>query len=263
MSVFRPGWLTARPVAHRGLHNQARGIIENSASAARAAVDKRYAIECDVQISADGEAMVFHDYTLDRLTGETGRVDARPARFLTECTLRHSADRVLTLHDFLQLIDRRVPVICEIKSRFDGDLRLAERVAAVTAAYAGPVALKSFDPVAMAYLHRNRRPLRIRYTPLGMVAQADYDDPADEWSVLDDEARFALANFLHYRETVPDFLSYCVDDLPDAVPFLCRSGIGIPLMAWTVRKPHQLEAARQWADQVIFEGEVLDQAASA
>jgi glycerophosphoryl diester phosphodiesterase len=263
MSVLRPGWLTSRPVAHRGLHNRARGIIENSASAARAAIEKRYAIECDVQISADGEAMVFHDFTLDRLTTETGRVDQRPARQLAELTLKTSQDRLMTLQDFLLLIDRRVPVVCEIKSRFDGDLRLAERVAAVTAAYAGPVALKSFDPAVMAYLHRNRRPLRIRYTPLGMIAQADYDDAGDEWATLDEDARFALANFLHYRETVPDFLSYCVDDLPDAVPFLCRSGIGIPVMTWTVRTPRQLDAARQWADQVIFEGDVLDQAATA
>lgn len=258
MSVFRPGWLTGRPVAHRGLHDRAKGIVENSASAARAAIEKRYAIECDVQLSADGEAIVFHDFTLDRLTGQAGRVDQAPARQLVGTVLKNSADRLMTLQDFCMLIDKRVPLICEIKSRFDGDLRLTERVATVTKAYAGPMALKSFDPAVMAHLHKHRRKFGIRYTPLGMVAQADYDNPRDEWAKLDEDARFALANFLHYRETVPDFLSYCVDDMPDAVPFLCRSGIGIPVMTWTVRTKEQLETARQYADQVIFEGGVLD-----
>ena len=70
-----PGWLTERPIAHRGLHDQAAGIVENSLSAARAAIEAGFAIECDVQLSADGEAMVFHDFTLERLTGATGRLD--------------------------------------------------------------------------------------------------------------------------------------------------------------------------------------------
>ncbi len=258
MSVFRPGWLTSRAIAHRGLHNRKAGVIENSASAARAAIVGNFAIECDVQMSADGEAVVFHDFTLERLTGATGRVDQLTTQQLMQTTLRNSADRVMTLHDFCTLIDRRVPLFCEIKSRFDGDMRLAERVAAVTKAYSGPMTLKSFDPQIIAYLNRNRRALGIRYTPLGIVAQSFYDDPHDEWSVLDEEARYGLANFLHYRETVPDFLSYCVDDLPDAVPFLCRSGIGIPVMTWTVRTSEQLAIARKWTDQVIFEGSVLD-----
>ena len=62
------GWLVARPIAHRGLHDAAKGIIENSLAAARAAIAGNYAIECDAQLSADGEAVVFHDDTLDRLT---------------------------------------------------------------------------------------------------------------------------------------------------------------------------------------------------
>ncbi|MDU6324473.1 glycerophosphodiester phosphodiesterase family protein, partial [Bradyrhizobium sp.] len=63
-----PDWLTARPVAHRGLHDASRGIIENMPAAARGAVAGRFAIECDIQLSADGEAMVHHDYELGRLT---------------------------------------------------------------------------------------------------------------------------------------------------------------------------------------------------
>ena len=63
-----PDWLTARPIAHRGLHDRAASRPENTLAAARAAVAGGFAIECDVQLSADGEAMVFHDAALGRLT---------------------------------------------------------------------------------------------------------------------------------------------------------------------------------------------------
>ena len=62
-----PDWLTRIPIAHRGLHNASHGIVENTISAAQAAISKGYSIECDVQVSAEGVVMVFHDDTLDRL----------------------------------------------------------------------------------------------------------------------------------------------------------------------------------------------------
>ena len=254
MSVLQPGWLMSRPIAHRGLHDIRAGVIENTTQAFDAAIARRCAIECDVQISADGEAIVFHDFTVERLTRADGRVDALTAQQLTALDFRDAPTRISTLSEACRMIAKRAPLIVEIKSRFNGDLRLADRVAAIASAYAGPLAIKSFDPAVMAHLRHNRRNLRIRYTPLGMVAQSNYDEPCEDWGHLDDEAKFALGNFLHYRETVPDFLSYCVDDMPDAVPMLCRSGIGMPVMTWTVRTPAQSAIARQWADQIIFEG---------
>src|SRR5215208_583487 len=74
-----PGWLTAQPYAHRGLHDIAAGVIENTPSAFRAAIDAGYGIECDVQISADAEAMVHHDFILGRLTRGNSRLDERTA----------------------------------------------------------------------------------------------------------------------------------------------------------------------------------------
>jgi glycerophosphoryl diester phosphodiesterase len=134
--TMAPAWLTARPIAHRGLHDCGRGaIIENSSSAAKAAMARGYAIECDVQMSGDGEAMVFHDFTLERLTERSGRVDGLLARALQETRLRGGGDAIATLPAFLDLIGGATPLVCEIKSRFDGDLRLAERVAACAAAY--------------------------------------------------------------------------------------------------------------------------------
>ncbi len=247
-----PSWLTARPIAHRGLHDRAEGRIENSRSAARAAAQGGFAIECDVQLSADGEAMVFHDFRLDRLTGETGALRDRTAAELAAIALTGSTDRIPALPDFLALIDGRVPLVVEIKSAFDGDMRLARRAAEVVAASAAPVAIKSFDPDVIAFLRENRTPLGLAATPLGVVAEANYAH--GEWAKLPPARQVELANFLHFDRSRPDFLSWSVRDLPHPTPHLCRVGLGMPVMCWTVRTPEQRALAAQWADQMVFEG---------
>ena len=241
-----PDWLTARPIAHRGLHDVARGIVENSPSAARAAVERGYGIECDVQRTADGEAVVFHDFELGRLTAEAGPVSARTGAALQAIAYAKGQDRIGTLTGLLTLVAGRVPLVCEIKSRFDGDVTLAERVCALVADYPGPIAIKSFDPAVIAHLRRDPP------CPLGIVAEASYDDP--EWSALPVPLRRDLAEVLHFEATQPDFLSYRVDDLPHAVPYLCRTMLGRPVIAWTVRNPTQRSVAARWADQIVFEG---------
>lgn len=242
-----PGWLVRRPIAHRGLHDRARGTIENSPSAARAAIVRGFAIECDVQLTADGEAVVFHDFSLDRLTAASGPVAERRAGDIAGLPLNASADRIPTLGTFLDLVHGTVPLVCEVKSRFDGDMRLADRVVALAARYGGPFAIKSFDPAVVAHL----RGLDLS-VPLGIVAEADYADP--EWDGLSAERKRDLAEMLHFADTRPDFLSYNVGDLPHAVPHLCRVAIGIPVMTWTVRTSEQRQRAARWADQMVFEG---------
>jgi glycerophosphoryl diester phosphodiesterase len=242
-----PDWLVLRPIAHRGLHDRTAARIENAPSAALAAIRHGFAIECDVQLTADGDAVVFHDFTLDRLTGTSGAVADRRASELTETTLRDSSDRIPTLAALLDLIGGRVPLICEIKSRFDGDMRLADRVAEIARAHGGPLALKSFDPAVVTHLRRHALPC-----PLGIVGEAEYTAP--EWNALSPERKRDMAEMLHFGETRPDFLSYRVADLPHAVPFLCRTAIGLPVMTWTVRTEEQRHRAAIWADQMVFEG---------
>lgn len=245
---LRPDWLVARPIAHRGLHDRVAGRIENAPASALAAVERGFAIECDVQLSADGEAMVFHDFALDRLTGETGPVAARTAADLGRIRLKDLVDAIPTLADFLDLIAGRVPLVVEIKSRFDGDLRLTDRVAEILSGRAAPVAVKSFDPDPIAHLRAGARP----NVPLGIVAEARYEH--GEWKTLSDDRKIELPNLLHYERTRPDFLSWRVDDLPHAAPHLCRVGLGLPVMTWTVRTPEQRARAARWADQIVFEG---------
>ena len=251
-AIVAPAWLTARPIAHRGLHDRAAGRIENSTSAARAAVEKDFAIECDVQLSADGEAMVFHDFDLARLTGQSGAVRARTAAELTAIELAGSADRIPTLPAFLDLIGGRTPLVVEIKSAFDGDMRLARRTAEIVAASGAPIAIKSFDPDVIAHLRENRTALALAATPLGVVAEADYSH--GEWAKFTPARQIELANFLHYERSRPDFLSWSVRNLPHPTPYLCRAALGLPVMSWTVRTPEQRATAEKWADQIVFEG---------
>ncbi len=157
--------------------------------------------------------------------------------------------------DQLALVDGRTPVICELKSRFDGDWRVADRVVALAAQYEGPLAFKSFDPDLFAYLRlRYPRLGRARAPcPIGIVAEASYDGPA--WACLTAEQRQEWTEFEHFDRLRPDFLSWNVDDLPHKIPFLMKELNSAPIMAWTVRNPSQREAARKWADQIVFEGD--------
>jgi glycerophosphoryl diester phosphodiesterase len=246
----RPGldWLVARPIAHRGLHDLAAGVIENSISAAEAAIAGRFGIECDVQLSADGEAMVFHDFVLDRLTGATGSVAAQKADALAAITLKGSEDRIPTLSAFLDRIAGRVPLVIEIKSRFNGDLALTRRAAEIVAGYAGqPIVFKSFDPEVVTALREIAPAI-----PRGIVAMNEY--AYGDYDRLDKARKHALANLLHFNESRPDFLSWKVTDLESAAPYLCRNALGMPLMSWTVRTPEEREQAARHADQMVFEG---------
>jgi len=131
--VGPPDWLTARPIAHRGLHEAGRGIVENTASAVAAAVAGDYGIEVDLQISRDGEAMVHHDDVLGRLTEGSGALAALSAAELKRIPFRATADRMMTLGELTELVGARVTLVLEIKSRFDRDARLIARVAQVLA----------------------------------------------------------------------------------------------------------------------------------
>ncbi|HEY6517826.1 MAG TPA: glycerophosphodiester phosphodiesterase family protein [Roseiarcus sp.] len=253
--VNAPSWLVERPIAHRGLHDSANGVIENTLRAAEAAIAGGFAIECDIQLSADGEAIVFHDETLDRLTDATGPVSSLSAPEIAKVRIEGSGEPPPTFTAFLDTVAGRTPIICELKSRFDGDWRIADRAAALAATYDGALAFKSFDPDLAAYL-RLRRP-HVRQPggscPIGLLAQGSYDDPY--WDFLSAEQKRDWTDFDHYDRARPDFLSFNVDDLPHKIPFLVKQFTDAPIMVWTVRTAEQREAAHQWADQIVFDGD--------
>jgi len=239
-------WLIARPIAHRGLHDAARGIIENTASAVAAAVAGDYGIEVDLQLSRDGEAMVHHDDALGRLTDGSGLLAALSAAELTRIPFRATADRMMTLGELCDLVAARVTLVLEIKSGFDRDARLLARITQVLAAYEGPVAAMSFDPYVVAGLRRMAPRLR-----RGIVAERRFDHA--EWRGMSGWQRRGMAHLLHAPVTRPDFVAYRVDDLPAPATRLAHA-FGLPVLTWTVRTPAQRARAGEWADQMIFEG---------
>jgi glycerophosphoryl diester phosphodiesterase len=240
-------WLTARPIAHRGLHDGAHGPIENTAGAVRAAIAAGYGIEVDVQISADGEAMVHHDDVLGRLTEGTGRLDCLSAAELKRVAFHRSAERMLTLPELCDLVGGRVTMLIELKSRFDGDPRLPARVAAVLAGYRGHAAPMSFDPKQIGLL-RHKAP----QLACGIVA-AKYR-PHPYWDLMP----FWMCHGMGYLLTAvvarPQFVAYAVADLPALSPLLARKLLGLPLLTWAVRTEAERKTAARWADQMIFEG---------
>jgi glycerophosphoryl diester phosphodiesterase len=240
-------WLTARPVAHRGLHDADSGIIENTPAAFTAAIAGRYGIECDLQITADGEAVVHHDNALGRLTDGSGRLDAMTAADLKRVAFKGSPDRMITLGELCDLVAGQATLVIELKSRFDDDRRLVARAAQVLAGYRGTAALMSFDPGQIAALRQIAPAL-----PRGIVAERRYRH--HEWDRLPAASRRAMTYFKHVVRTRPQFLAYSVRDLPAAIPLAARNLFGLPLLTWTVRSPQDRAAAARWADQMIFEG---------
>jgi glycerophosphoryl diester phosphodiesterase len=245
--VRAPDWLTARPVAHRGLHDVARGIVENMPAAALAAISGNFSIECDIQLAADGEAMVHHDDTLGRLTAGSGALLGMTAAELKAIRFKDTPERMMSLGDLCALVDGRVPLVIEVKSHFDGDRKLVARMAEVLASYKGPAVGMSFDPDQVLAL-RERMPL----LPRGIIAQRNYDD--DYWTKLSPEQRRGMLDLRHAWRTRPHFVAFWVEQLPAPAPWIARNLLGLPLLAWTVRTPEQRERASHYADQIIFEG---------
>jgi glycerophosphoryl diester phosphodiesterase len=206
-------------------------------------------------LSVDGEAIVFHDDTLDRLTDATGLLSAFSAAEIARVRITGAGEPPPTFAAFLETVAGRTPIICELKSRFDGDWRIADRAAALAATYDGALAFKSFDHDLAAYLRLRRPHMRAPGgpCPIGLLAQASYDDPY--WDFLTAEQKRDWTDFDHYDLARPDFLSFNVDDLPHKIPFLVKEFTDAPIMVWTVRNAQQREAAHKWADQIVFDGD--------
>jgi glycerophosphoryl diester phosphodiesterase len=240
-------WLTARPVAHRGLHDQARGIIENMPGAVQAAIEGNFAIECDIQLTADGEAMVHHDDALGRLTEGSGALLRMTAAELKAVKFKDTSERMMSLTDLCALVKGRVALVIEVKSHFDGDRKLVKRMAEVLSSYDGPAVGMSFDPDQVEAL-RELIPSR----PRGIVAERRYTKA--DWPEASPTQRRGMTHLRHFYRTRPDFVAYWVDELPAPAPWIARNIFGCPLLTWTVRTPEQRARAVRYADQMIFEG---------
>lgn len=249
MRVPLPPGLLHRPIAHRALHDRAAGRIENSPAAIRAAIDHGYAIEIDLQLSQDGVPMVFHDEELERLTGETGAVAARPAAALRAIRLEGGSDSIPTLEEVLELVGGRVPLLIELKDQSlimgPTDGRLEAATAAALQGYGGEVALMSFNPACIHHLARLAPEL-----PRGITTAA-YDP--ESWHPMPPEMCAHFRAIPDYDPTLSSFVSHEAADLSSPrVAELKAQGAAV--LCWTIRSAAEEALARRVAQNVTFEG---------
>lgn len=230
------------PVAHRGLWTP-DGAPENSLGAFQAACAAGYGIELDVHLSSDGEAMVFHDNTLQRMTGIEGRLRDRTAAELGEMSLMGTDETIPTLAETLALIGHRAMVHVELKTHWGEVGPLERRVHEIIIDHAGPLCVIGFNPYSHAWF--------AEHYP-GVLRGLDSFSYRDV-KHLSQGQREAYARLEQVEIAQPHFLALGLDMLPSERADAYRAE-GMPVVAWTVRKPEQWEAVKDHCDNLIFEG---------
>lgn len=236
----RVGWLGDWTYAHRGMHSP--GVPENSLAGFALAVDRGLGIECDIQRSRDGCAMLVHDWELDGLTAVSGPLADHTAEELAQIAFLDSEHMLARLDDLLPIVDGKVPILVEIKSRRGYDVaRSCEAVAAALEGYAGRHAVMSFDPRVCAWFARKStetiRGLVMREDEIGMTQKA-WQRHVALWAAR------------------PEFIAYHVAALPNPMVAGLRER-GMPVLTWTVNSPATRANGSRHADALIAEGDGL------
>lgn len=229
------GWITERPIAHRGFHDMNHERWENTLSAFKAATQRGYAIECDVHMSADNIPIVFHDNALARLTGADGFIWQRTRAEMQSLRIGGTQDAPPTLEQLLDLVDGKVPLVIELKGIPGYDNDLVSAVAGQLDRYSGPAAIMSFDHWLVRLFPQYAPHIPCGLTALGTTAK-------------DFEAHFSMLGH------GIDFVSYCLAHMPNPFISFVRERLKMPVITWTVRDPAAVRATFEYGDQMTFEG---------
>jgi glycerophosphoryl diester phosphodiesterase len=243
---FGEAWdlLFGPPVAHRGLWAP-DGAPENSLSAFQAACAHGYGVELDVQLSADGEALVFHDARLERMTGAAGRIGDHRAADLVKLRLGGADEPLPTLAETLTVIGHRAMVLIELKTAAGDVGALERRVHEVLIDHNGPAAVIGFNPYSHAWFaHHHPKILR------GLNSYAYNDEAA---RTLAPPQRAAFAKLEQVSIARPHFLALSRDVAASPRAAALRRN-GMPVIAWTVRAADQWDALKPHCDTLNFEG---------
>ena len=233
-------WITAQPIAHRGLH-RGHTVPENSLRAFEAAIAQGYPIELDIQLLADGELAVFHDKTLARLTGQPGTIGEQTLDTLKPYRLYETDQTIPSLAEVLDLIQGRVPVLIEIKN--EGRVGTLERSLLKSLThYRGEFAVQSFNPLSLQWFKRHAPHIR-----RGQLSSGVRWEPAPRHLVL------AHSNLLFNWASQPHFIAYDLRSLPKLSTTVAKCAFHIPLITWTVRSPSDQAKAQSCADNYIFD----------
>lgn len=227
--------------AHRGLHGDK--IAENSREAFAAACVHGYGIELDVQLSKDGEVVVFHDDTLTRMTGDKRRVDQVAWAEMQTLSLDGKGS-IPTFDEVLHLVNGRVPLLVEIKNG-KRNSELCEKVRDKLRAYKGAFVVESFNPLILVWMRKNA-PEFIRGQLVG--PKKSYKGTVGAM------AGFVLSGLLLNFYTRPDFIAYDMNAKGFIAPRIQRVLFRVPMAAWTVKDKGDCEACLRREEMPIFEG---------
>lgn len=237
MTPFQ-GWL----YAHRGLHDNKTDAPENSMAAFRKAVEAGYGIELDIQLTKDGQVVVFHDDTLMRVCGIAGKICDYTYEQLQEFRLCESGEQIPLFTQVLQLVDGQVPLIVEFKGNNSVKVDLCPVADAILQKYEGEYCMESFNPLMVAW-YRKQRPQVVR----GQLSERFFSNGRK--SVL----HFVLQNLLLNFYAKPDFIAYKWSDYKNISRRLCRSLYGITAVTWTIQSEEAYEASKKHFDLFIFD----------
>ena len=243
--------LYLKPIAHRGLHDARRGLIENTAPAFEAAIAKGYGIECDLQPAVDGTPMVFHDAKLDRLIeAARGPIASFTPQQLRALPYRGQETTILSFTDFLKLVGGRTPLFVEVKAEKGVPPKIfLAKIASLARSYKGPIALMSFNHDVVEALAR----LAPR-VPRGLVLGRH--QVLKNWIKRAGRVSQAtvLGRILDAAAPNVNFFAVDVNILKNAAAWRKTGGHDLGLFSWTIRTKRQRAIADRYADAPIFEG---------
>ena len=226
--------------AHRGLHGN--GLPENSLAAFALACEKGFAIELDVHLSADKEVMVFHDATLERMTGEPSKLADLTCDELRALRLSGSEEHIPTLREVLALVDGKVPLLVELKGE-STDVSLCKEVAPLLREYSGAYCIESFNPLLLAEMRK--------YLPdayYGLL-YTNVCREKKKFSLLNAALSCMALNVL----AKPNFIAFDKKYRRSFPVWLTTKFYGAPKYVWTIRSDEELEVARRRGENAIFE----------
>ena len=233
------GWL----YAHRGLHNNKSEAPENSLKAFQLAIEHRYGIELDVQLTKDGVPVVLHDYNLKRACKVDFKVSEHTYDELKGFKLFHSEQRVPTLQEVLTLIDGKVPLIIELKIPWEA-ARLCSAVSELLKNYTGLYCIESFNPFGLIW-YKKHYPGVVR----GQLS-TDFIREKTQGNKLQ---YFLLKNLLMNFLTKPDFIAYHHVYKTGLSFTLCRKLFRVKTVAWTIQTQQDFNNCRRYYELFIFD----------
>lgn len=240
-------WETLRKFryAHRGLHNSAEGIPENSMAAFRLAAEQGYGIELDIHLTRDGRLAVIHDNSLLRTAGVDVKAKDLTTEELAQYRLEGTEEKIPFLEEVLPLFEGKAPIIVELKVESNA-ARLAKAACEVLDQYKVDYCMESFHPQAILWLKKNR-PEICR----GQLSQNFLK--SEEGTGLGKVADFVMTHLLTSFLTVPDFIAYNHQHRNNFSLSAAKAFWGVQEVSWTIRTPEAMEECEAHGSLSIFE----------